>query len=168
MTQDLWFAVVHCSYENGFRRENYVPLCICGTVLTDIRGTDEQIRCAERLGVFWDYCENGMVYWFRCFRCHLREWPDDFKVKRTVTPLSTWKKPLVRSLGTSYGQSFDNVDSQTTSLLSCEPYIRTHEGKFAASKNLDHGLTSLEESDRAPRKGQFCLISLWTLSSAWP
>ena len=28
------------------RRGNYMPLCICGTVLTDVRGTDEQIRWA--------------------------------------------------------------------------------------------------------------------------
>ena len=68
-----------------------MPLCACGTVLTDIRGADEQVRWAERLGDCWGYRENGTAYWFKCFRCHVREWPNDFKVKnRYSRPAPSW------------------------------------------------------------------------------
>ena len=68
-----------------------MPLCVCGTVLTDIRGADEQVRWAERLGDCWGYRENGTAYWFKCFRCLVREWPNDFKVKnRYSRPAPSW------------------------------------------------------------------------------
>jgi hypothetical protein len=38
---------------------SYMPTCECGTHLTDLRTFGEQLRWAERLGVSWDWKENG-------------------------------------------------------------------------------------------------------------
>ena len=47
MTQDLRFAVVYCSFENGIFSEGQLHASLyLWTVLTDVRGTDEQIRWA--------------------------------------------------------------------------------------------------------------------------
>jgi hypothetical protein len=64
----------------GRGRGNYMPLCQCGKILTDVRSADEQTRWAERLDVSWGCRENGTAYWFYCQPCHQKVWPHDRRV----------------------------------------------------------------------------------------
>jgi len=69
----------------------YMPTCPCGTTLTDLRDVDEQIRWSEKLNESWGVTKKGTAYWFRCLRCHRKEWPNDFRVNnRHSRPAPAW------------------------------------------------------------------------------
>ena len=68
-----------------------MPLCECGTTLTDLRSAHELARWASREGDCWDYRENGTAYWKYCRPCHMRRWPNDRRYNnRWSSPAPPW------------------------------------------------------------------------------
>ena len=88
ISRGMWFC---CSSLCPFRSQvfvvmasrgqgNYMPLCRCGRILTDMRSVDEQTRWGERFDVSWGYRLNETAYWFYCLPCHRKIWPHDRRV----------------------------------------------------------------------------------------
>eukprot|EP00973_Karenia_brevis_P034912 4818168-Karenia_brevis.AAC.1 len=69
----------------------YMPLCVCGTTLTDIRNPDVLAKWQDREGDAWLRRENGTPYWQFCVDCHMRRWPNDRRCRNSASkPAPPW------------------------------------------------------------------------------